>query len=144
MRKFATRPAVRWIAIAATVINIEIHLALALNHWREMPYIGLLFVAGAALLGAVAIGLWLDPDGERVVAWIGGSIVSAGEIVLFVLSRTVGLPGDYRETWAETPEDFFGLLSLLAESIFIACAAYSLTRQSKPNLARRQRRQQQM
>jgi len=110
-----------------------------------MPYIGLLFVAGAALLGAVAIGLWLDPDSERVVAWIGGSMVSAGEIVLFVLSRTVGLPGDYRETWAETPEDFFGLLSLLTESIFIACAAYSLSRrQSKPILARRQRRQQQM
>lgn len=137
MREFTARPAVRWIAIGAAVVNLEIHAVLALDHGREMPYIGVLFVLGAVLLGVVVAGLSSGRDRRRAVSWIAGCFVSAGEAVLFVLSRTVGLPGDYRETWIQTPEDLLGLLSLLAEVIFIVCAAMSLTRYPATHLAER-------
>ncbi len=137
MSEFAARPTVRWIAIGAAVVNLEIHAVLALDHGREMPYIGVLFVLGAVLLGVVVAGLSSRRDRRRTVAWIGGCIINAGESVLFVLSRTVGLPGDYRETWAQTPEDLLGLASLLAEVMFIACAALSLTRNPATNVAER-------
>lgn len=135
MRQFATRPAVRWIAIGSAAVNLEIHVVLAFGHWREMPYIGAMFVIAATLLGLVVAGLSSGRDSRRTLAWIGGSIVSAGEFILFVLSRTTGLPGDYREAWMETPEDLLGLLSLLTEAVFIACAALSLPHQLAPRPA---------
>lgn len=128
MRRIACLPAVRWAAIAATVVNFDIHVALAINHGRESLYIGVLFVIGSALLGAVAAGLSSDRDSRRTVAWAGGSIVCAGEFILFIASRTIGLPAGYHETWARTTEDRLGLVSLFTELVFMACAAASLAR----------------
>lgn len=116
----------RWTAIAAAFVNLGIHLALTPMHLMEMPYIGVLFVIGSALLGAVMVGLASDHNSLRTLAWIGGSVVCVVEFALFVISRTSGLPSGYHETWATSTEDILGLVSLAVEAIFIACAALSL------------------
>lgn len=123
----------RWVAITAAFINLGIHLAMAPDHLAEMPYIGVLFVVGSALLGMVMVGLASDRNQLRTMAWIGGVLVCAVEFIMFVLSRTTGLPLGYHETWASTPEDWLGLASLFVELVFVGCAAASLT--TKPQRA---------
>ncbi|MBO0788265.1 MAG: hypothetical protein J2P33_19560 [Actinobacteria bacterium] len=118
----------RWIAIAAAFVNLGIHLSMAPDHLAEKLYIGILFVIGSALLGAVMIGLASDRDRLRTAAWAGGALVCAAEVILFVLSRTTGLPQGYHEAWAAAPEDLLGLASLAVELLFIGCAALSLSR----------------
>jgi hypothetical protein len=43
--------------------------------------------------------------------------------VLFVISRTLGLPG-YREAW--TSDGGLGLVCLVPEALFVACAIRTL------------------
>lgn len=123
------RPAVRWIAIAAAFVNLGIHLSMAPDHLAEKLYIGILFVTGSALLGAVMVGLASDRDLLRTPAWVGGALVCTAEFILFVLSRTTGLPQGYHEAWVASPEDLLGLASLGVELVFVGCAAVSLTRE---------------
>lgn len=118
--------AARWTAIAATFVNLGIHLSLAPAHIGEMPYVGVLFVIASLVLGAVMVGLASDHDSMRTPAWIVGSIVCALELILFVVSRTSGLPLGYRETWTGSVEDLLGLGSLFVELVFVVCAAASL------------------
>ncbi|MGH3439759.1 MAG: hypothetical protein ACRDRN_25315 [Sciscionella sp.] len=124
----ATLSVARWIAITATFVNLGIHVAMAPDHIGEMLYIGVLFVIGSALLGAVMIGLSSDHESMRTPAWVGGSIVCAVEALLFVVSRTAGLPLGYHEGWTGSIENLLGLCSLFVEVSFIACALISLTR----------------
>jgi hypothetical protein len=63
-----------------------------------------------------------------VPVWIGGGLVCVVEFVLFVISRTAGLPGGYLEAWVGAPEDLLGLASLFVEVVFLATAAASLRR----------------
>lgn len=123
---------VRWTAITAAFVNLAIHLVLVPMHLAEMLYIGVLFVIGSGLLGMVMVGLASDRDRLRTSAWVGGTLVSAVESVLFVLSRTTGLPGGYHETWATSTEDLLGLTSLAVEVVFIACAVVSVARDPHP------------
>ncbi|MGH3436301.1 MAG: hypothetical protein ACRDRN_07510 [Sciscionella sp.] len=117
----------RWVAIAAAFVNLGIHLAMVPDHLAEKLYIGILFVIGSALLGMVMVGLASDRDRLRTPAWIGGGLVCAVEFILFVISRTAGLPQGYHEAWAAAPEDLLGLASLFVELVFIIGAAASLT-----------------
>lgn len=128
----ATRPigALRWVGVAAAFVNLGIHLAMAPDHIAEQPYIGVMFVIGSALLGMVMVGLSSDRDRLRTLGWTGGTVVCTAEFVLFVFSRTTGLPAGYHETWASGVEDFLGLASLFVEVVFVGCAAASLTRTS--------------
>ncbi|MBV9012509.1 MAG: hypothetical protein JO272_10750 [Pseudonocardiales bacterium] len=123
----AWRSALRWVAIAAAFINLDIHLVLTSDHLTEKLYIGVLFVIGSALLGLVVIGLASDRDRLRTAAWIGGSVICAVEFILFVLSRSTGLPGGYLEDWLGATEDLLGLACLFVELVFLGCAAACLT-----------------
>lgn len=126
----------RWIAIAAAFVNLGVHTALTPMHLEEVRYVGVLFILGSTLLGAVIVGLSSDRDSLRTLAWLGGAAVCAVEIVLFVISRTGGLPGGYREAWVGQTEDWLGLASLVVEAVFIACAAHGLTRATARHAAR--------
>lgn len=119
--------ATRWTAVTAVFVNLGIHLSMAPDHLAEKLYVGILFLIGSVLLGAVMIGLASDRDRLRTAAWAGGALVCAAEVVLFVISRTIGLPQGYHEAWTATPEDLLGLASLAVELLFIGCAALSLT-----------------
>ena len=126
------RNSIRWVAVAAAFANLGIHLAMVPDHLAEMTYIGVLFIIGSALLGAVMVGLGSDHDGLRTLAWVGGGLVCIVEFVLFVISRTSGLPHGYHEGWTGSIENYLGLSSLFVEVVFVVCAVASLTRESRP------------
>ena len=114
----APATAVRVLAAAALAANIAIHVYLAPDHLKEMPYIGVSFVIAAILLTGVLIGLVFQP--RESWPWLTGAALSLGMAVLFVVSRTFGLP-DYHEAW--TSDSALGLWCLVPEAIFLACAA---------------------
>lgn len=118
--------AVRWIAITLTFANLGIHLALAPDHLVEKFYIGVLFIIGSALLGAVMVGIASGRYRLRKAAWALGLLVCTVEFIAFVVSRTAGLPLGYREAWVGSIEDLLGLASLFIELVFICCAVISL------------------
>jgi hypothetical protein len=123
-RPGADRAPGRWAAVAAIEGVIVIHLVLTPMHLTEEPYVGVLFVVGNALL-LVAMAL-LFSGHHQPAGWLLGVAVCLGELVGFVLSRTVGLPMHYHGTWAAEPEDYLGLASLLCEIVFLTVAVARL------------------
>ena len=115
-------PLLRPAAALALVVEIGIHVDLAPDHLREVPYIGASFVVGSVLLATVLIGLAIAPRSAAV--WLAGALVCTGMAVGFVASRTVGLPG-LHEAW--TSDGGLGLFALLFEAIFVAITARVLT-----------------
>src|SRR3954447_25261134 len=63
--------ALRALAAIALVANIGIHVYLAPDHIKEMPYIGAGFVAAAILLSGVLVGLLVWPADRSL--WLTGS-----------------------------------------------------------------------
>lgn len=110
----------RWIALVALELNIGIHVALTPMHLEEEFYIGVLFTIGnAALFAAMLLLMSARP---HVVGWLLAAATSAVEFGAFLASRTIGLPGGYREGWISAPEDLLGLVSLACEVVVIALA----------------------
>ncbi len=104
----------RLAAIALIVVVGLTHLIGAPQHYRVAPYIGVGFVANfiGALVAAVGIyrnALW---------GWLLGALVAGGALVMYVVSRSVGLPGFEHAVgrWSGP----LGILSLVAEALFIA------------------------
>jgi hypothetical protein len=114
----------RWIAVAAVAVVIAIHAVITPMHLEEMFYIGVLFSVGNGLL-FVAMML-LAGERHQPAGWLLAGAVCAGEFVGFVLSRTVGLPMGYHETWASAPEDYLGLVSLFLELVVVTAAVRAL------------------
>jgi hypothetical protein len=114
----------RWAAVAAIEGIVVIHLVLTPMHLAEMPYVGVLFTVGNALL-LVALALLVSRR-HQAAGWLLGAAVCAGELVAYVLSRTVGLPMHYHGTWLAEREDYLGLVSLACEVVFLAVAASRL------------------
>lgn len=102
-------------------------LGIAVTHVFELPdkleepavrYQGVLFIAlivGCVLLAALAKRL----DGR--LWWTGVLAVSAPTLILFIISRTAGLPGgeDDIGAWAEPS----GIASMVFEAVAIVAAA---------------------
>jgi hypothetical protein len=111
--------------IAAGVVLILatglIHLLESGEYLEEAPYVGYLFITNAVGAAVVAIGLLTR---LRRLAWIAGILVAGGAFVVFVLSRTVGLPNlaDDVGRW-----DGIGLVSLVVEGLFVVVAAWALS-----------------
>jgi len=116
------RPAevVRWTAILAAELNVGIHAFLTPMHLREMPYIGALFIVGNAAFTAGAIVLL--GSRRRRFGWALIGATSALELAGFVASRTIGLPGGYKEGWALTSENVLGMVCVVAETVVLALA----------------------
>jgi hypothetical protein len=110
----------KWAAAAIGGTGL-IHLVLAPEYFGEQAYIGVLFLAAAAVCGYVAGKLW---TGREVAAdWLLGAATAAGMFVGFVLSRTVGLPGFHESEW-----ELSGLVSLVLEAGFVGAAVAALSR----------------
>ena len=114
------------LAIAAILATGAIHFIDTADAFKEMPYKGILFALNGvgALLCAVGIGL-----GARSWSWGLGLLIAAGSIAGYIASRTVGLPGIPAEpdAWLEP----LGVASLVAEGLFVALAAWALTRRKR-------------
>jgi hypothetical protein len=88
----------RWrdLLTIALAVSAGVHAALAPEHWRERPLLGLGFAAAAATL-AVAV-VWLQAAPSAPAARFA-LVVLGGLSVLYLASRTHGLPVTGREEW---------------------------------------------
>lgn len=88
-----------------------IHLAVTPEYFEFATYLGLLFVANFLGSAASAFGIYRR-------AWWGwplGLVMAGGAFVMYMESRTIGLPG-LNEGWLDPP----GVLSLILEALFVA------------------------
>ena len=108
----------RRIAAGALAATGLIHLILAPEYLGEQTYIGVLFILGGLVCGALATRLWQRDDPP---AWILAALTAAGMGIGFVLSRTVGLPG-----FKETDWELSGIVTLLLEAGVLVAAAAAL------------------
>ena len=78
--------------LAAIVLIVAVglaHLRGALPHYRFAPYIGVGFVVNFVGVLVAAVGIYRD----ALWGWLLGVVVAGGALVLYVVSRSVGLPG---------------------------------------------------
>ena len=114
----------RFLAGAASTLNVGLHLWLTPMHLREMFYVGVLFCIGNAALVLAAL-LLLAPRGAPL-GWTLLVATAVIELTLYLASRTVGLPAGYVESWTGEPEDVLGLVALVSDVALIASAALAL------------------
>lgn len=100
----------RRIAAVALGLNAAVHLILVPEYLAEMAYIGVSFIALAAISTWVAVRVLSD---DRR-AWMIGALASAGAFLGFIGSRTTGLPGFHPTDW-----ELIGLVTLLLEAIVV-------------------------
>src|ERR687886_1649445 len=90
------------------------HLIGASPHYRVAPYIGVLFVANFIATLVAAVGLYRDV----LWGWLLGVLIAGGALVMYVISRSVGLAG-----YEHAVGRWFGplaVLSLVVEALFLA------------------------
>jgi hypothetical protein len=101
-------------AIALIVVAGLIHLIGAPQHYRAATYVGVGFVANFIGALVAAVGIYRD----AMWGWVLGALVAGGAVVMYVVSRSVGLPGFERAVgrWSGP----LGILSLVVEALFLA------------------------
>jgi uncharacterized membrane protein YedE/YeeE len=104
-----------------------IHILDAVGTFADSRYIFWLYMT--IVIGAVPISLlllhWPSP-----LAWVGVAALAAGPLLGYLLTRTVGLPGDSADigNWLDT----LGLASLFVESGVLALALTRLALAPRP------------
>ena len=107
----------RILKVAAILLIVAvglIHLYGTPQHYRAAPYLGVLFVANFIGALVAAVGLYRDV----LWGWLLGAWVAGGALVMYVVSRSVGLPG-----FEQAVGRWFGplgVLSLVVEALFMA------------------------
>jgi len=106
-----------WPALLLLAGTALIHFKDIPDKLGETPYLGWLYILLVA--GCAAAGAWLMTDRWRW-GYALGSLISAGAILFYVLTRSVGLPNakDDIGNWAEPA----GIISLLLEAAFLVVA----------------------
>ena len=106
--------------VTLILLNGMIHLTEGIEHFGE-DYRHILFLLNTAGAVVAAIGI---ARGVRGWGWSLGLFIAAASIVLYIISRTVGLPNLRIGSWSST----YGILSLIVESLFVVLALRVLTR----------------
>lgn len=112
-------------ALAATALAalIVVHVPVAVQHMREVPYLGVVFYAfvlgSAALLGSLV-------ERSRTATWCCVLLGAGLALLTYVISRTVGLPGasDDVGDWGNR----LGLISVGSELVLLITSGYVLRR----------------
>lgn len=103
-------------AIALIVVTGLIHLVTAPDDFSEAAYKGAMFVANGFAALIAAAGIY---RGSKTWGWGLGLLVAGGAMVMYVVSRTIGLPGlGVDDAWFEP----IGVLSLLVEGAYVVLA----------------------
>jgi hypothetical protein len=104
-------------ALALTVAG-TVHLVDAPDTFGDATYLGLSFLANFGVAIIVAVGVLL---GSRI-AWGLGALFSIASIGMYVISRTIGLPGQSGEEWLE----WSGLVAVISEAIALVATVLGL------------------
>jgi hypothetical protein len=100
-----------WAGILLIAVVGLIHLIESPEHFEAATYLGLLFLANFAGAAVAAYGIY-----KRLGwGWALGALVAGGAFVMYIVSRTVGLPS---LTEAELFEPM-GVASLVVEGLFV-------------------------
>lgn len=100
-------------AVVAVIVVGLIHLVDAPDNYTEAAYKGILFVLNGLGALAAAYGMLRNQSW----GWWLGLLVSGGALVMYVVSRTIGLPGlGVDDAWFEP----MGVLSLVVEASVVA------------------------
>jgi hypothetical protein len=122
MNKLTLSKALVWTGIILVLATGLIHLIEGPENYEEAAYKGILFFLNAAGAIVAAIGIY---RGERVWGWSLGLLVTAGALIMYVISRTVGLPMlGVDDEWLEP----MGAASLLVEGLYVILYVYVMTR----------------
>src|ERR687886_3017538 len=107
----------RMVKLAAILLIVAVglvHLRGAPPHYNFAPYLGVAFVANFIGALVAAVGIYRD----ALWGWLLGALIAGGALVMYVISRSVGLPG-----YEHAVGRWFGplgVVSLVVEALFIA------------------------
>jgi hypothetical protein len=118
------------VAALASVTAAAIHGAVGPEHFREALRLGLFFVFICAVQLFLAAALLRRPTRTIVIANV---VVNAATVLLWVLTRTVGLPFELAEI---EPFGVLDTLSSAAELVLVGCCLTWLARHAPPVAAR--------
>ena len=105
---------VKLTAILLIVAVGLVHLRGAPPHYNFAPYMGIAFVANFVGALVAAVGIYRD----ALWGWLLGVLIAGGALVMYVVSRSIGLPG-----FELAVGRWFGPLatsSLIVEVLFLA------------------------
>lgn len=112
-------------ALTVTVaVSAGVHAALVPEHWHERPVLGIGFALAVVALAAAGIALHLNRT--AAVAPSFAVLVLAGLTVMYLLSRTAGMPLTGHEEW-----DTVGIATQVVQLTGVALAARPLTRTTR-------------
>jgi len=106
------------VAAAALLISGTVHLMEAPDTMGDATYLGLSFYGHFLVTLIAAAGILM---GQRW-AWGLGALVSAASIGMYVISRTVGLPGQSGEQWTE----WAGVIAVASEAVALVATVAGL------------------
>ena len=111
----------RLLAVVGVVAIAVIHILDAPGTYGETRYIFWLYMA--IIVGAIPISLLLMHWGSPV-AWVGPAVLAAAPLIGYILTRTVGLPGDTSDigNWLEP----LGMASLFVEACVLSLSLTQL------------------
>ncbi len=120
-----TRTLVRtrtWAGLMLVLATGLIHGVEGPANYHEAAYKGILFFLNAAGALVAARGIY---RGEKLWGWTLGVLISAGALMLYFVSHTIGLPGlEVDDEWFEP----LGVASLLVEGLYVLVYASVMTR----------------
>jgi hypothetical protein len=107
--------AARLLAVVGMAGIAVIHILDAPDTFEGVKYIFWLYIA--IIVGAIPISLLLLQWSSRL-AWIGPALLAAGPLIGYLLTRSVGLPGDSGDigNWL----DSLGLASMFVETAVLS------------------------
>ncbi len=115
-----------WAGILLVLATGLIHGVEGPAHYHEAAYEGLLFFLNAAGALVATRGIY---RGEKLWGWTLGVLISAGALILYIVSHTIGLPGlEVDDAWFEP----LGVASLLVEGLYVLVYA-SVVIRPKPH-----------
>lgn len=109
---------ITWTGIILMALTAIIHFYDASDALSEIAYKGILFILNGLGALVAAYGIFRGAGW----GWLLGLLIAGGAIVGYVISRTVGMPGLPVDPWLEP----LGVLSLVAEGLFVLLAPYAL------------------
>jgi hypothetical protein len=122
MRSTVVAVAFRLGISASLAVSGVIHAYLYVNGYRDIPTIGPAFLAQAIVFCVLA--LLILAGGPDWLRWVAG-VLSAGALVAFALSRTVGLFGFTELGWNPSPQAAVSVIAEVLTVVFVAASVLS-------------------